>query len=432
MCQRVTQTNPVRINGRVIEVIGTLIKAKIPDVRIGEICELREPSGNILTDAEVIGFSGDASLLTPYRGLLGLSSHTTVHPTGRSQEVMVGDHLLGRIIDGMGNPLDGAEKGGFHSQMTYPIYHEAIDPLKRRIITQPLQSGIRVLDGLLTCGEGQRLGIFAAAGVGKSTLLAQLVKGANVDRAVVALIGERGREVKEFIENNLGAEGMRNTTLVVATSDKSSMERVRAAYIATTVAEYYRDQGLKVLFLMDSVTRFARALREIGLAAGEPPTRRGFPPSVFATLPQLMERTGMGVTGSITAFYTVLVEGDDMTEPVADEVRSILDGHIILSRELAASGHYPAVSVLDSASRVMSNIISVEHAELALRIRNYLAKYKEVDFLIKVGEYQEGADAGTDEAVRKLDHINSFCKQSTGETETFAETLSRMKEIVES
>jgi type III secretion protein N (ATPase) len=288
---------------------------------------------------------------------------------------------------------------------------------------------VRVLDGLLTCGEGQRMGIFAAAGGGKSTLLSMLVRGAEVDVAVLALIGERGREVREFIERDLGEEGLKRSIVVCATFDKSSMERAKAAYVATAIAEYFRDQGKKVLLLMDSVTRFARALREIGLAAGEPPTRRGFPPSVFANLPKLMERVGMSDKGSITALYTVLVEGDDMTEPVADETRSILDGHIILSRRLGAANHYPAVDVLASASRVMNAVITPRHLETAGKIRELMAKYAEVELLIKIGEYKPGSDKVTDEAVAKIERINQYLRQKTTDLTTFEEALQGLEDL---
>jgi type III secretion protein N (ATPase) len=290
--------------------------------------------------------------------------------------------------------------------------------------------GVRALDGLLTCGEGQRLGVFAAAGGGKSTLMAMLVKGADVDVTVVALIGERGREVREFLEHELGEEGRRRAVIVCATSDKSSMERSKAAYVATAIAEYFRDQGKRVLFLMDSVTRFARAQREIGLAAGEPPTRRGFPPSVFATLPRLMERVGMGAKGSITALYTVLVEGDDMTEPIADETRSILDGHIILSRKLASANHYPAIDVLASVSRVMNMVITPEHKKVAGRLRELMAKYQEVELLVKIGEYKRGSDAMADQAIDRIDRIREFLRQPTDEYVSFEDTLALMKKSI--
>jgi ATP synthase in type III secretion protein N len=418
------------IKGRVVQVVGTIIKAVAPSVKVGEVCLLRNPGERFEMQAEVVGFARDAALLTPIGDMYGISAQTEVVPTGRAHMVPVGWGLLGRVLDGLARPLDAAEKGPLEASTFYPVYAEAPDPLKRRVIDQPLPLGVRALDGLLTCAEGQRMGIFAAAGGGKSTLLAMLVKGAQVDVTVVALIGERGREVREFLEHELGEEGRKRAVIVCATSDKSSMERAKAAYVATAVAEYFRDQGKKVLFLMDSVTRFARAQREIGLAAGEPPTRRGFPPSVFATLPKLMERVGMNERGSITALYTVLVEGDDMTEPIADETRSILDGHIILSRKLAASNHFPAIDTLASASRVMNAVISAEHKKVAGRLRELLAKYADVELLVKIGEYKRGADKVTDEAIDKQEAIKNFLKQRTDERMPFVDMLNQMKKIV--
>ena len=428
--QAIETTTPLRIRGRVIQVVGTIIKAVVPGVKIGEICILTNPWENWELHAEVVGFSKQAALLTPLGSLMGVSSSTEVYPTGKVHMVPVGPALLGRVLDGLGRPLDTDIKGPLVCGDYYPVYANPPDPLKRRIISKSLPLGLRVIDGLLTCGEGQRMGIFAAAGVGKSTLLACLVKGAQVDVTVLALIGERGREVREFIEKDLGEEGMKKSVVVVSTSDRTSMERLKAAYVATAIAEYFRDQGKKVLLLMDSVTRFARAQREIGLAAGEPPTRRGFPPSVFSTLPILMERAGMSDKGSITALYTVLVEGDDMTEPVADETRSILDGHIILSRKLAAANHYPAIDVLQSVSRVMNAIVEPEHKKAASKLRQLLAKYKEIELLVQLGEYRKGSDSEADEALAKIDKINEFLRQGLDERTPFEETVEWLKRLV--
>jgi type III secretion protein N (ATPase) len=344
--------------------------------------------------------------------------------------VPVGHGLLGRVLDGLGHPLDEATRGPLQVSAHYPVFAEAPDPLVRRMIHAPVPLGVRAMDGLLTCGEGQRMGIFAAAGGGKSTLMGMLVKGAEVDATVIALIGERGREVREFLENELGEEGRRKAVVVCATSDKSSMERAKAAYVATAIAEYFRDQGMRVLFLMDSVTRFARAQREIGLAAGEPPTRRGYPPSVFATLPKLMERTGMNDKGSITALYTVLVEGDDMTEPIADETRSILDGHVVLSRKLGAANHYPAIDVLASASRVMNAVVTPEHRKAAGRLRELMAKYQEVELLVKIGEYKRGSDKVADQAIDRIDRIREFLRQRTDERSDYVGTLQQMTQLL--
>lgn len=426
MKRGVEEANPIEVKGRVLQVIGTLIRASVPRVKIGELCSLKNPWDDWTLLAEVIGFSQDAALLTPLGELTGVSSSTEVIPSGQMQKVPVGSQLLGRVLDGMGNPLDEDEHGPLVVEDYYPIYTDPPSAMKRKIIHKPISLGIRVLDGLLTCGEGQRMGIFAAAGGGKSTLLAQIIRSTEADVVVLALIGERGREVREFIEKDLGPEGVKKSVLVISTSDRPPMERLKAAYVATAIAEYYRDQGKRVLFLMDSVTRFARAQREIGLAAGEPPTRRGFPPSVFSLLPRLMERAGQSDKGSITALYTVLVEGDDMTEPVADETRSILDGHIILSRDLARESHYPAVSVPDSISRVMDAIVTPEHKQAANKLRQLLAKYEEVKLLVRIGEYKRGGDPLTDEALDKIGKINAFLRQGLQEKSSFQETLQKL------
>lgn len=425
-----TQAKMVHIRGRVVQVTGTIIRAVIPSVKIGEICFLHSPGHDTDMKAEVVGFSQGSALLMPMGDMQGISSDTEVIPTGQVHLVPVGNSLLGRVVDGLGDPIDTAMRGPLQVSRYYPVITGAPDPLQRRLITHPLSTGIRVLDGLLTVGEGQRMGVFAAAGGGKSTLMAMLVKGADVDVTVVALIGERGREVREFLEHELGDEGRRKAVIVCATSDKSSMERSKAAYVATAIAEYFRDQGKRVLFLMDSVTRFARAQREIGLAAGEPPTRRGFPPSVFATLPRLMERVGMGSKGSITALYTVLVEGDDMTEPIADETRSILDGHIILSRKLASANHYPAIDVLASVSRVMNMVAQPEHKATAGKIRELMAKFQEVELLVKIGEYKRGSDSISDQAIDRIERIREFLRQPTDEFTEFNKTLVLMKNVL--
>ena len=418
---------PVEIRGRVIQVIGTIIKAVVPGVKIGEICTLKNPWDSWEMKAEVGGFAEEAALLTPLGDIQGVSSSTEVIPSGAVHMVPVGPGLLGRVLDGLGAPLDGGPP--LQTEEYYPVYADPPNPMTRRIIDRPVPLGLRVLDGLLTCGEGQRMGIFAAAGGGKSTLLSCLVKGADVDVTVLALVGERGREVREFIEHDLGKDGMKKAVLVVSTSDRSSMERLKAAYVATAIAEYFRDQNKRVLLMMDSVTRFGRALREIGLAAGEPPARRGFPPSVFSSLPRLMERAGNSDKGSITALYTVLVEGDDMTEPIADETRSILDGHIVLSRKLGSANHYPAIDVLASVSRVMSTIASKEHKQMAGKFRSLLAKYQEVELLLQIGEYKKGADPLADEAIAKIDRLNQFLKQGLNERSTFDEALKGMHEL---
>ncbi len=420
---------PTTPKGRVLQVAGTIIRAITPRTSIGEVCLLQNPASSHVLPAEVVGFDHNTALLAPMGEMRALSPSTMVIPTGDIHRIEVGPHLRGHVLDGLGNPIDGADLGDTHLLHHYSANASPPDPLNRRIIDKPLALGIKAIDALMTCGEGQRTGIFSAAGAGKSTLLGMLVRHASVDITVVALIGERGREVREFIEQVLGPEGMKNTIVVVATSDRPAMERVKAAHVATTIAEYFRNQGNSVLLLMDSVTRFARAQREIGLSAGEAPTRRGFPPSVFAELPRLMERAGTSDKGSITAFYTVLVEGDDLNEPVADEVRSILDGHIVLSRELADANHFPAIDVLASLSRVMHNITDTEHQAAASRVRTLLAKYKEIELLVRVGEYQTGSDPEADEALAKIKAINSMLRQEIHHRADFEMTLAQLREI---
>lgn len=426
----VEDAQPIEVKGRVIQVVGTIIKASVPGVKVGEVCILRNPWENFEVQAEVVGFTREAALLTALGAMTGISAQTEVIPTRRVHMVPVGDSLLGRVVDGLGRPIDAERKGPIRPEAYYPVFADPPGPLERRIISRPISLGIRAIDGMLTCGEGQRMGIFAAAGGGKSTLLASIIRNTEAEVSVLALIGERGREVREFIEKDLGEEGLRRAVVVCATSDRSSMERLKAAYVATSIAEFFRDKGKKVLLMMDSVTRFGRAQREIGLAAGEPPTRRGFPPSVFSELPKLMERAGNSAKGSITALYTVLVEGDDMTEPIADETRSILDGHIILSRKLAQVNHYPAIDILASISRCQSAIVPKDHKEAAAKLREILAKYQEVELLLKIGEYQKGADRATDEAIAKIDKVNAFLCQGLAERPGYDETIRRLKEAI--
>lgn len=416
-------------SGRVTKVIGTIVHAVLSSVEIGEMVELRNRSNGQRLLAEVVGFDGGEALLSPFGETQGVAPSTEVWSTGEVLRVPVGEGLLGRVLDGLGNIIDDKPEP-FQPETWYPVYRDSPDPLTRQVIGKPLSTGIRAIDGLLTIGEGQRVGIFAAAGGGKSTLLSMLVRGAAVDVIVMALVGERGREVRDFIEHNLGPEGMAKSVIVVATSDKSPMERAKASFVATAIAEFFRDQGKSVLFLMDSVTRFARAQREIGLAAGEPPTRRGFPPSVFASLARLLERSGMNAKGAMTALYTVLVEGDDMTEPVADETMSILDGHLILSRKLAAASHYPAIDVLNSKSRVMNSVIGDQHRELAAKANDLLAAYAEVELLVRIGEYKAGSDPKTDLAILKNRALNDFLKQGTNEFTDFDSTLSGLRDIL--
>jgi ATP synthase in type III secretion protein N len=414
------RVTPAAMRGRVSKAVGMLIDATGIQAHVGELCELKTPGEPPLL-AEVVGFAQQTALLTPLGPTTGISTLTEVVPSGRGHVCPVGAGLLGRVLDALGAPMDG--RGPLDASAHAPVHREPLNPLARRMIQRPLATGIRAVDGVLTLGEGQRIGVFSPPGVGKSTLLGMLARGSTADVNVVALIGERGREVKEFIEHNLGAAGMARTVMIVSTSDRPPMERVKSAYVATTIAEHFRDQGQRVLLLVDSLTRFARAQREIGLASGEPPTRRSFPPSIFSMLPQLLERAGQGERGSITAVYSVLTEGDDDSDPIAEEVRSILDGHIVLSRKLAAANQYPAIDVLASVSRVMPRVASNEHRDAAATLRALLAKYQELELLLQIGEYQPGADALADRAIGARDALRGFLVQPPDAMSDFPQTL---------
>lgn len=416
------------VHGRITEVIGMLIKAVVPGVRMGEIC-LVSRHGHEPLRCEVVGFTREEVLLSPLGEMRGIGPQSEVVPLGSPASIKVGPSLLGRVLNGLGEPLDEDELGPLVDVEDYPLFRAPPDPLQRRPITTPLSVGVRALDGVLTCGQGQRVGIFAAAGGGKSTLLGMMARYAQADVNVIALIGERGREVRGFLEEDLGPEGRARSVVVVSTSNEPSQVRLNAAYVGTAIAEYFRDQGKRVILMMDSVTRFARAVREIGLAAGEPPARAGYTPSVFATLPKLLERSGNSERGSITAFYTVLVAGDDMNEPVADETRSILDGHIILSAELARAFHYPAIDILGSASRILNQVVDKEHLQLIGKVREVLSHYRKNELLIRIGEYKPGSDKAADFAIKYIDKVNRFLKQGVDERCSYEETLAQLRAL---
>lgn len=417
-----------KVHGRITEVVGMLIRAVVPDVKVGEVCLVMRDEMEPLR-CEVVGFTREEVFLSPLGEMKGIGPSSIVVPTGLPLHIKVGDNLLGRVLNGVGEPIDEETAGPLVLDKIQPVIQDPPDPLKRQRIDEPLATGVRCIDGVLTTGLGQRVGIFAAAGGGKSTLLGMIARNSTADVNVISLIGERGRELRDFIEKDLGPEGLARSVLVISTSDQASQLRLNAAYVATAIAEYFRDQGKSVILMMDSVTRFARALREVGLAAGEPPARAGYTPSVFSTLPKLLERSGRSETGSITAFYTILVAGDDMNEPVADEVRSILDGHIILSSELARKYHYPAIDVLSSASRVMNAITNEEHLKLVAKLREVLATYKKNELLVKIGEYKRGSDKEGDFAIDHIDKVNRFLKQGIMEKCSYEESMQLLRGV---
>ena len=417
---------PLESRGRVVEAVGTLIRASGLRARIGDLCELRTPDASWRMKAEVVGVQRQTTLLMPFGELDGVSAQTEVVHLGTHQTISVGCRLLGRILDGFGNPID--DLGPLESTRDYPVRNRSPNPLERKRIERPLQTGVRAVDALLTCGEGQRIGVFAPAGAGKSSLLAMFARGVAADVTVVGLIGERGREVKEFIEQVRAQGRGANTVMVVATSDRPAAERVKAANVATAIAEAFRDEGRSVVLLVDSVTRYARALREIGLAAGEPPTRRGYTPSVFTALPKLVERAGQGVAGAISAFYAVLVD-DEEGDPIGEELRALLDGHIVLSKELAGADHHPAIDIAASRSRLMNQVSSPEHRKAAADLRELLAKHASVQVLVHIGEYKPGSDPTADRAIRLRHAITQFLKQPLGEESTFVDTLKQLQRI---
>jgi flagellum-specific ATP synthase len=406
----VRRTDPLPVSGRVVRTVGLVVESSGPRARVGEICELRRDDGEPPLPLEVVGFREGLLLTVPLGTTTGIRPGDVIVARGGAATVPVGDALLGRVVDGLGRPIDGG--GAVAATDEYPLIPPPLNPLDRDPVVTPIGTGVRAIDGMLTVGRGQRLGLFGGSGVGKSTLLGMMTRGTSADVTVIGLVGERGREVRSFLEHDLGPEGLRRAVVVCSTSDNPSLLRLRAAYTATSIAEYFRDQGKQVLLLMDSVTRFAMAQREVGLAAGEPPTAKGYPPSVFALLPQLLERAGnVRGRGGITAFYTVLVEGDDNNEPVADAVRAILDGHIVLSRDLASSNHYPAIDILQSVSRTMPDVSTVEHRLKAGQVREWLATIRSAEDLVNVGAYVSGSNPRIDEALARRDSIATFLRQ---------------------
>jgi flagellum-specific ATP synthase len=416
--------DPIRVNGKVTQVIGLTIESEGPEAAVGDVCFIYPLKAAQPIMAEVVGFRNNRVILMPLGELHAISPGCDVVGTGKPLSIQVGHELLGKVLNGLGQPLDGKTLPARMAQ--YSTYGEPSNPLERPRITQPISVGIRAIDGLLTIGKGQRVGIFAGSGVGKSTLLGMIARNTSADVNVIALIGERGREVLDFLERDLGKEGLARSVVVAATSDQPALIRMKGALIATTIAEYFRDRGLNVMLMMDSVTRYAMALREVGLAIGEPPATRGYTPSVFANLPKLLERSGNNSKGSITAFYTVLVDGDDMNDPIADTVRGILDGHIVLDRALANKGHYPAIDVLSSVSRLMTEIVPAEQLAAAERLKHMLSVYKESEDLIHIGAYQQGSNAEIDQALQHIRRIWDYTRQKTTEKVDYEEAQQRL------
>ncbi|OFZ30522.1 MAG: flagellum-specific ATP synthase FliI [Bdellovibrionales bacterium RIFCSPHIGHO2_01_FULL_40_29] len=421
-------THLTKDSGKVTDVTGLLIKGYIPGVSVGSICEIQGSQMNKSILAEVVGFKDKQVLMMSLSDMRGISMGSKITLSKSVATVRVSEELLGRVVDGLAQPLDG--KPELEMIKEVPLYAEIVNPLNRKPIRQSLDVGVRAINSTLTVGRGQRVAIMAGSGVGKSVLMGMMAQQTEADVNVIALIGERGREVREFIENELGPEGMKKTVVVCVTSDQSPLLRMRGAYVATAIAEYFSGQGKNVLLVMDSVTRFAMALREIGLSIGEPPSTRGYTPSVFSTLPKLLERAGnFENSGSITGFYTTLVESDDMNDPIGDAVRSIVDGHIVLSRDLAHKGHFPAIDILQSASRVMKAVSAPEHARNAMKLREILAIYKESEDLINIGAYKAGANPKIDKAIKSIDAINDFLKQRTDDRSNMNQCLKQLMQI---
>lgn len=423
--EAVQNCQSMKLIGKVTQVIGLVIESQGPTVSLGELCYIKSHFPDVLPiPAEVVGFREGYVMLMPVGEMQGIGPGCEVVSAQKTLNVKVGPELLGRVLDGLGNPMD--DKGPLLCKTEYPLQADPPPPLTRPRIKDNLYVGVRAIDGLITMGEGQRIGIMAGSGVGKSTLLSMIARNTEADISVIALVGERGREVRDFIERDLGEEGMKRSVVVVATSDQPALVRIKGAMTATAIAEYFRDQGHKVVLMMDSVTRFAMAQREVGLTIGEPPATRGYTPSVFALLPRLLERAGTSEKGSITGIYTVLVDGDDMNEPIADAVRSILDGHIVLSRKIAAQNHFPAIDIMPSVSRVMNEVVSPEHLKAAQQMRQLMAVYRDAEDLIHIGAYVKGSSAKIDEAVQKIDAINTFLCQGIFEVDSYADTEKKL------
>ena len=425
---RLNQVDLLKVNGKVEQVIGLVIESVGPNCALGDVCMIKSREGHDLCLSEVVGFRSNRVLSMILGDASRVGPGSEIVATGRSLSINVGKELLGRVIDGLGRPLDG--KGPVVTDEIRSIYASPPNPLTRRRITESVATGIRSIDALLTLGKGQRVGIFAGSGVGKSVTLGMIARNTSADVNVIALVGERGREVSEFLDSELGPEGLRRSVVIVATSDQASLIRLKAAFMATTIAEYFRDAGMDVMLMMDSVTRLAMAQREVGLAIGEPPTTKGYTPSVFAMLPKLLERAGNSRSGSITGMYTVLVEGDDMTEPVADAVRSILDGHIVLSRRLASAGQYPAVDALESVSRVMPAIVTPAHRAAVHRFLDMMATYRESEDLINIGAYVKGSNPRIDRAIRNWEAMREFLRQDSGEKADFNGSVARLLDLI--
>lgn len=426
--ESVKSTDLFRYMGKIEKIVGMTIEASGPAAGIGDVCRIYSKDMSNFIKAEVVGFNKSNILLMPYTELEGIGPGSIVDNTGDKLNVRAGDELIGRIVDALGNPLDGGDEISYTDEVS--INGIPVNPFTRPPIHETIELGVKAIDGLLTMGKGQRMGIFAGSGVGKSTLMGMIARKVKADVNVIALVGERGREVREFIERDLGAEGMARSVLVVATSDQPAMMRSKCPLTATAIAEYFMNQGKDVLLMMDSLTRYAMALREVGLSTGEPPIARGYTPSIYSAMPKLLERAGNFPRGSITGIYTVLVEGDDTNEPIADTVRGIIDGHIILSRKIAAQNHYPAIDILSSVSRLMSDIATPEHKAAAGQLRNLLSIYNSNIDLISIGAYKHGTNPALDEAINKIDAINGFLMQSVGDSMSFDETVKRLGDAV--